>query len=409
MSTTSARPVDEVARGLLLDAIALYRDAPRITATLRARLGRLDEPLTVAVIGRRAAGKTTLVGALEPGDGLRFLDTPPGNGDPLAHRRPPEADAVICVVRRLDPLEPTGWHGGGALAQRTMVGAVLALSRADEPAGSPGDALRAARALARHHWREDPACLPFQEVVAVAGLAGRAARTLRDDEFVHLALLASLRPPELDRCLASVEAFLGPRFPVPLDAPARRGLLDRFGLGGVRLAAALAREGHGTPRRLAGRILQRSGVGELDEAVRRYFAQRREVLKARGALLALHAVLTGESRADGAVLAAEVERLIDETHEFRELRLIPALRSGRVVLPHGLHDEALRLLGWHGTRVADRLGLTAGEDQRLAWSLAMDVLGRWRRFGSDPAHGIAERWAARIVVESCEEILARFG
>lgn len=54
--------LDEV-RGLLVQAIDIYRDGPQ-AARLEAALARIDEPLRVAIAGKMKAGKSTLLNAL---------------------------------------------------------------------------------------------------------------------------------------------------------------------------------------------------------------------------------------------------------------------------------------------------------------------------------------------------------
>jgi ribosome biogenesis GTPase A len=51
-------------RGVLRDAIEVYRDSPQAVAWLRQHLARFEEPLRVAVAGKVKAGKSTLLNAL---------------------------------------------------------------------------------------------------------------------------------------------------------------------------------------------------------------------------------------------------------------------------------------------------------------------------------------------------------
>ena len=76
------------------------------------------------------------------------------------------------------------------------------------------------------------------------------------------------------------------------------------------------------------------------------FAERRDVLKARSALLAVDAVLrTGDGGGHRqGPLAREIDRILAGAHEFTELRLLGALRSGAVTLPTRDADDGERLL-----------------------------------------------------------------
>ena len=98
---------------------------------------------------------------------------------------------------------------------------------------------------------------------------------------------------------------------------------------------------------------------DLQKVLATQFSERRDLLKARSALVALERV----TRADDRGLARDVERILAGAHEFAELRLLSALRSGAVTLPKPLVREAERLLGDAGGRPAVRLGLPVEADR----------------------------------------------
>jgi hypothetical protein len=66
MSQTTAErtSMERAARAVLLDAIDLYADDPDVVGLLERHVGRLDEPLRVAIAGKMKAGKSTLLNAL---------------------------------------------------------------------------------------------------------------------------------------------------------------------------------------------------------------------------------------------------------------------------------------------------------------------------------------------------------
>ncbi len=185
----------------------------------------------------------------------------------------------------------------------------------------------------------------------------------------------------------------------------RRALLLRFGLFGVRLSVALVRQGIDSPAALAAELLGRSGLTELQHVLHNQFAERRDLLKARSALLAVDAVLHADPRPGGAELAREVERIFSGAHEFAELRLLAALRSGAVPLPAAVVAEAERLLGESGAAVRTRLALPpdAGPDDVRAAALA--ALGRWQDLAENPMTARAAADACRVIVRTCEGML----
>ena len=138
----------------------------------------------------------------------------------------------------------------------------------------------------------------------------------------------------------------------------RHRLLARFGLFGIRLSTSLIRQGAAGPAALATELVDRSGLRELEQVLHTQFTERRDVLKARSALLAVDAVLrTGDGGARRGPLAREIDRILSGAHEFTELRLLGALRSGSVTLPTRDADDGERLLGDAGASAAARLGL----------------------------------------------------
>ncbi|MCP2167036.1 dynamin family protein [Goodfellowiella coeruleoviolacea] len=333
---------------------------------------------------------------------------PPGPGAVTAEQLAGEADAVLYLMRHMHGrdlrlLQAMHDH---PIAGAAPVSTILVLSRADEIGASRIDALSSAKRIARRYRRDVQVTAVCQNVVALAGLIASAGRTLRETELAALTALARVPREELERFLLSTDRFTAADFPVALDAPSRRALLDRFGIFGVRLSTTLIRQGFDTHPKLAAQLVQRSGLAELRDAVGAQFTERRAVLKARSALLALDVVLRREPRPAARALAADLERLLAGAHEFRELRLLAALQSGGTTLPGELDAEAQRLIGGDGPRLAARLGVDAEADDHELYRAALDALARWQRQADNPLLTPTQRRAAQVVVRSCEGALA---
>ena len=331
---------------------------------------------------------------------LRFLDP---DDD-----RPTEADAVVYLMRHLHAADAEFLEAfrDQGVSQSAGVNAVAVISRADEIGGGRVDAMVSARAVARRYRTEPVLRGLAQNVVAVAGLLAETARTLRQAEFTALAALAALPQEEMDAGLLTADRFVAPGADVAgLDAERRARLLARFGVFGLRLGAVLIRQGFASPAALAAELLERSGLPELQRAVDAQFVQRRDVLKARSALLALLSVLGREPARDGQ-LAADVERIFADAHEFAELRLLGALRSRAVTLPGDLAADAETLLGEYGAAPAARLGLPAGAPPDAAREAALTALDRWQRRAENPMLSRTASDACRVVVRTCEGLLA---
>ncbi|WP_433363541.1 hypothetical protein ACQPZX_32330 [Actinoplanes sp. CA-142083] len=432
------------ARDLLDRAALAFRGHARAEKWLRHHRVRLDEPLRVAITGGPQAGKSTLVNALigeevapvrAGGAPVWFHDgtqplarIPPGHVVPLERSKPghavavpesgvrsvvvewpcralrhtrlletasddvySEADAVLHLVRHLG--EPPSLPVGGALPVHVMV----LLSRADELAGGKPDALLNAKRIARRRRKDPRVGALCQDVLAISGRIAHAGRTLREDEYGAIAAIAGMPRAEADAHLLSVDRFA--------SLPASAGLLDRLGLGGVRLAVTLTRTGARTRAALGEQLVRQSGLTELQASISDLFTGRRGALKARSALMGLSHLLRAEAQP---ALSAELEKVVAGAHSFRELRLLAALRTGRVTLPAELAVEARRLVGAEGGAHCERLGVDPRTPPSVLWPAAESAAARWHSLTTDAATAGGRR-AAEIVLRSCTAILDDLG
>ena len=320
--------------------------------------------------------------------------------------RPAAADAVLYLMRHLHSLDVDfleAFHDDG-VAQPTPVNAIGVLSRADEIGAGRLDAMTSAGRIARRYRDDRQVRRLCQTVVPVAGLLAEAGATLRDDEYRSLAAVAALPQEDIDDLLLSADRFAGRRNGASGSAE-REALLLRLGLFGVRLAVQLLRSRTVTnASRLAEELVSASGVAQLRRVLRDQFTERADLLKARSGLLALRAAL---SRAGGHdELAARLERIEAGAHELAELRLLNVLRSEPDTFADADLGEVERLLGAAGPTAAQRLGLapTAGRDELRA--AALSVLATWQRRAENPLSSRAEADAARVLIRTCEGLLA---
>src|SRR5581483_8503688 len=183
--------------------------------------------------------------------------------------------------------------------------------------------------------------------------------------------------------------------------------LDRFGLFGVRLSAALIRQGAvTTSSQLANELVLRSGLVELKQVLLSQFASRRDVLKSRSALLALEAIVRDSSAPGTEELASELERVTAGAHEFAEVRLLNALRAGAVKGVKAAECEEMeRLLGAEGSSAPARLGLDAGAADGEVRVALQNAIGRWQRRAENPLTSREASEAARVLIRTCEGLL----
>ena len=310
---------------------------------------------------------------------------------------PTEADAVVYLMKHLHSADASFLESfrDQGVARAAAINTVAVISRADEIAGGRVDAMISARAIAARYRSAPELHGLAQNVVPVAGLVAMAGRTLTQAEFTALSALAALPRESLESSLLSADRFTA-------GSEERAALLRRFGVFGIRLSVTLIRQGVRSQAALADELVTRSGLRDLQRVLHTQFSERRDLLKARSALLALDRVV----RTSGGRLAGEVERIFAGTHEFAELRLLSALRSGVVSLPQSIVPEAERLLGDSGIAPAVRLGLAPDALAAEVRQSAFAALRRWQAHAENPMLGRKSADACRVLVRTCEGLLA---
>lgn len=291
------------------------------------------------------------------------------------------------------------------LARSLAVHTVVVLPRADELGAGRIDAMSTAKQLARGTARKAPYSSLCQAVLPVAGLLAQGSRTLRDKDFELLTRITKLSRTDQEKVLLSADRFRASAKALGQSPAVHEELLRRFGLFGIRLAGTLIRRGFGTPAKLAAELLQRSGLTELRDTISAQFTGRRDVLKARAALLGLETLLRADPVPQSAELLVDLERIVADAHEFRELRLLSALRSGRAKLPADAVLEAEQLVGGHGPHPAERLGLSGEATRDDLLRAAAASLDRWRLFAGNPLATRLDAEAVHTVIRSCEGLI----
>ena len=329
---------------------------------------------------------------------VRFLT--PGQG-------PGAADAVVYLMRHLHGTDLRlleSFHDN-TIGRGNPLSTVAVLSRADEVGVGRLDALQSARRVAERYRTDEQLRLLCGTVVPVAGLLAQTARTMLREEFDALAALTNLPRVDLDAALLSVDRFTSPH--LDLSVAGRVSLLDRFGLFGIRLATVLLRQGFDKPHLLAAELARRSGIDALRGTLASRFTERRDLLKARAALLTLDEVLrTQPPRSGTEAVRRAVEHILAGAHEFAEMRVLGLLHTGHAELPEPARVEAERLLGGAGGHRCMRLALPPGAGPAEQRAVAMAALRRWQSWAEHPMSSRSFVAIARVVIRTCEGMVA---
>jgi replication fork clamp-binding protein CrfC len=321
----------------------------------------------------------------------------------------PRVDAVVFLLRTLNAtdiglLKQIGTLVGGSAGALGVIGVA---SRADEIGAGRIDAMLSAKDVATRFTAEMDKTGICQAVVPVSGLLALTARTLRQSEFVALEKLSGVDSAELGNAMLSLDRFVREDAALPVDAPTRAALLERFGMFGIRISIAVLRAGISDSVALADELLERSGLVALRDVIDQQFAQRSDLLKAHTALLSLRRVVEDNPIYATPFILADIEPLLADTHAFEELRLLSQLRSRPTTLNDDEMASLRRIIGGSGTDAASRLGLQPDapyDGPRAAFSAAQ----RWRRRADHPLNDPFTTRACRAAVRSAEAMVADF-
>lgn len=410
-------------------AITWYRHAPTARITMHRQDGtserlpvrRTDGRLELD-LGGTTAEEVAWIDVGWPSESLRstiLIDTPGiasltrensarSTQFLVPENSPSAADAIVYLLRHVHSSDVRfleAFRDTAAGASQT-VNAVAVLSRADEIGSGRIDSLLSAAAIADRYRRDGELRALALGVLPVAGLLAEGARTLRESEFIALRELAGLDRAARERLLVSVDRFVRPTSDSSLSIPVRQNLLQRFGLFGVRLSAALIRGGATTSSALAERLVQQSGMVALQEFLVEHFRQRAVALKARGVLQGVEQLVRERPRPGSDAVLGGIERITARSHDLRELALLAELRTAPVSLTPGDIAEAERVLGGVGTSSARRLGLAEGADRAERDARVSTLLAHWRALSESP---LSDRYTAhlcRMVVRSVEGVAA---
>ncbi|KAA0235082.1 MAG: Isoniazid-induced protein IniC [Acidimicrobiales bacterium] len=318
------------------------------------------------------------------------------------------ADAVLYLMRHLHSTDVNfleAFHDE-EFNQPTPVNAIAVLSRADEVGVGRIDSMSSARRIA-NRYKSDPKVRRLaQTVVPVAGLLAQSGSTLREAEFKALSQMAAAPRDETEKLFLSADRFVQSPTSIHLTSMEREHLLDRLGMFGCRLSVALIRQGAAeNASKLSNELVQRSGLNELREVLLSQFAERRDVLKARSALIGLENIVHEHPVPGSDQLAAEMERIHSGAHEFAEIRLLNSLRAGGVKLKNEEAEEMERLLGTEGSSARSRLGLPAGSSDADVRIALQNSISRWQRKAESPMSSRELVDASRVLIRSCEGLL----
>jgi hypothetical protein len=414
--------------------VSVYRRGPGYEVVARMRDGRA-EPLAFT----RAGGSLDVrLGALDEKDvstievswptssleTVTLIDTPglASINDENSRRtrdfleadaeRPSDADAVVYLIRHAHRADVQFLDAfmDRSVTAASPVNAVAVLSRADEIGAGRLDAMESSARIATRYQGDPQLRGLVAAVVPMAGLLAETGLTLREDEVAALRMLAGTDAAVLERMLMSADQFCD-LSSSELTVEARRDLLGRLGMFGVRLAVREIREGRGTTAAALGPILvQHSGLANLRQLLVRHFAPRARVLQARTAITSLRAIARSIKDTAPSV-AADIDRRVEQveatTVQFAQVRAAHLVGSGAVNMTPSERSELEMLLSGVAPVAMLNLPPTATPDDVRA--AALQGITKWRTAAGDPLADPTYIEVCDVAARTLEQIYATAG
>jgi 50S ribosome-binding GTPase len=318
------------------------------------------------------------------------------------------ADAVIYLMRHLHrvDVEFLGAFMDRSITAASPVNSVGVLARADEIGAGRLDAMESAGRIAERYRHDEQIRTLCSTVLPLAGLLAETGLTLREDETKALRDLLTVPDEQLETMLLSGDHFCD-MSASNLTVEARRALLERFGLYGIRISLAEIRGGANTAAALAPRLVEHSGLQDLRNLLTDHFGPRGRLLQARSALLSLRNVareLRDTNPELASTIGREAERIETTSVDFTRLRAAHLVTSATVKVSDADRSVLERLL--MATTPTDGLGLDPGSSPDVVAKAALDAISHWRRSAGDPLASPAVVEVYEAAARVCEAIYA---
>ena len=271
-----------------------------------------------------------------------------------------------------------------------------------------------ASAIINRHFSRSDIRQYFYVIVPVAARVASGACDLGADHFTWLGELARIHPAPLAGQLSDEQRFAERADGIP--AAARRQLLTLLGPWGIHLACATLREGLCADE-VRGRLLEESGVGEVEKLIVRHFGNRATLIKLSQAVRSTRLVLAAHHDLDGMAgfarqhiedISQRIELLERSEQGFAEISALSAYYSHQLAdFSEADINDLLEVTGERGTHCASRLGLSADASLAALAEKALERVSYWTRRSGDPLLERNGRHVARTVLRSYEGIAYR--
>lgn len=183
------------------------------------------------------------------------------------------------------------------------------------------------------------------------------------------------------------------------------------------LACELIRDGIDDQDTLARELSERSGLAGFRRLLVDHFGHRADLIKLQSLIGHVHelvsdlddgfqVVLTPAEHAALGQAATQITQLEFREHAFREFWVVRQYYESALELSDADTRDALRLVGEHGRLAWQMLGLDAAASATELAAVARERHGHWAMLAVDPGFGGPTRRACKIVLRSCENLIA---
>lgn len=301
---------------------------------------------------------------------------------------------------------------GNVMSGLTAIGGLTKVDTSEhyDQMGGMEEGWRCIKQIETHHT----ARRAFYSILPVAGHTAFGAQILDQNDLQTIADLAALPKERIwQQWKKPAELFATKDYPDLPPISARKRVIDKLGLFGIKRAIEALREGVPTDA-LPSHMVQLSGVEKLRDLVTAHFGNRAFLIKSRATLGAIHEMgfplahsLAGDAGRAARDVVNLVARILLKEPRFGEFCLLEKFYAGKLELSASEVEDLLLVTGEKGPSCAHRLGFEAEATVEQMVQTATKRQNYWRAVGSDPFGEMERRDCAAKLTDSYGHILNR--
>lgn len=329
------------------------------------------------------------------------------------------ADAVLYLFSQgfgAGDAETVQAFQGPLAANATPINAIGVLTKVDIYASDPSvsDPLEVGKKIARRLCQNSQVSRLLYTIYPISGLLAEGVRTLSEKQFAILQQLAQLPEKRFASLSRYVPKFTDSYEPedIPISQQDRQELSVQLGLYGIIQAYKLLNSGVNELEELREKLLEKTGIPELQQLILSHFGHRAFLIKLGKVLQDISATyfqqrqhFKGESLAILEKIAGEFDALQAKQHAFQELEVLRSYYDRKLDFDADEEKQLLAVTGEFGRSCGDRLGLDERATVAEMLPVACERMHYWIQRANDPLGCDRTTTAAAKVLSRSYELI----